>query len=85
MASQIDVVLGVHDQNVYEPTQMTFRVTKAIVHPNYDPESRDNDIALLRLSKKVIFNANIQPICLPTVDTADGTVCIATGWGLTSG
>ena len=45
----------------------------------------ENDIALLKLSTKIVFNSNnkIAPVCLPQPDAAynAGTIATVTGWG----
>ncbi|KAB0799854.1 hypothetical protein PPYR_07734 [Photinus pyralis] len=35
------------------------------IHPFYDSETKLNDIAILRLSRRVIFSESLKPICLP--------------------
>jgi hypothetical protein len=44
-----------------------------------------NDIALIKLDRKVDFDQNIKPIDLPDKNLVlkDGVECTATGWGLT--
>ena len=39
-------------------------VDSVVIHPNYDSESGDNDIALMKLSSAVAAAAG-QPACLP--------------------
>lgn len=42
------------------------RAVKAIIrHRNFDSNSYNHDIALLRLRKPVVFTKNIKPVCLP--------------------
>uniref|UniRef100_A0AAY4EBS0 Vitamin K-dependent protein C n=1 Tax=Denticeps clupeoides TaxID=299321 RepID=A0AAY4EBS0_9TELE len=59
----------------------------AIAHPDYDPVTVDNDIALLRLSSPAPFTQYILPACLPSPNLAEGvlhlngTSTIVTGWG----
>ncbi|XP_072445241.1 transmembrane protease serine 11C-like isoform X2 [Chiloscyllium punctatum] len=54
-----------------------------IIHPQYRQTSNDYDIAVLKLSSPLIFEANIQPICLPSSDHVfnAGDSCTITGWG----
>ena len=35
------------------------------MHENYDDKSFENDIALIRLDRKVEFTKSVYPICLP--------------------
>ncbi|CAH0718452.1 unnamed protein product, partial [Brenthis ino] len=61
-------------------------VFKIIVHENFNHRKLDNDIALLKLTTKVIFNDYIQPVCMWS-DRVDKTVPIGeitgsvVGWG----
>ncbi|ETN64541.1 hypothetical protein AND_003717 [Anopheles darlingi] len=60
-------------------------VSRIIVHPNYYSGALFNDLALLLLDRPFDgIPANIQPVCLPTEQTADSTDlhdCLVTGWG----
>ena len=47
---------------------MERKVTKKIVHPDYNFFTYENDLALLKLEKRVNFQDNIIPICLPAND-----------------
>lgn len=40
-------------------------VEEQIVHPDYNVRRRHNDIALLRLAKRIVYSDFIKPICLP--------------------
>lgn len=57
-------------------------IEKSIPHNDYNPKEKTNDIALLRLEKKVVFNDFIKPICLPLESSEkvlDGVVMTVTG------
>lgn len=59
-------------------------VVQLIQHPDYDRYTKYNDIALLRLEKKIAFNGFVRPACL--ADSFESTLdskIIATGWGHT--
>lgn len=65
-------------------------VEERISHENYNPNSKtqENDIALLRLSRKVPYTDWVKPICLPTSDRLrnlnyDGIKMDVAGWGKT--
>ena len=45
-----------------------YDVKRVYVHGKFDSETLFNDIALLTLKKKVVFNRNVAPICLPHLD-----------------
>lgn len=82
------VKLGKNDQNHREVEEAIVNVAKVITHPRFDQVSYDNDIAMVRLSRKVRFTDYILPICVGTRNfleenvytrNVSGTV---TGWGL---
>lgn len=59
-----------------------YSVTSIAIHPSFRNGSLWNDIALLKLDRKVEFRPNIESICLPqTTEIFDGQECVATGWG----
>lgn len=66
---------------------MTLRVAKTFKHPDFNRQTMDNDIALLRLETPAPFSQYILPICLPGRKMAEqalhrnGTVTVVTGWG----
>ncbi|KAJ8961832.1 hypothetical protein NQ318_021447, partial [Aromia moschata] len=60
-------------------------VDRVIQNPNYNSPSSYNDIALVRLRRRVQFSASVLPACLNTasnVNLATNTF-IALGWGKT--
>ncbi|XP_037792748.1 trypsin-1-like [Penaeus monodon] len=61
-------------------------VEKVILHPQYNKQTFDNDIALLKLSKVLTFSTEVRPVCLPENDskTYAGAEGIASGWGTLS-
>lgn len=60
----LQVFLGLHDAG--DKRSATNRsVERIILHPHFEPDNYNNDIALLRLSQRVEFNELIRPVCLP--------------------
>lgn len=55
-----------------------------IVHPKFNRETVENDIALIFLSKKLKYNRYIRPAKLPTTSTYSGRKAFVSGWGLTT-
>lgn len=56
--------LGLHDAG--DKRGATNRsVDRVVLHPNFQPDSYDNDVALLRLSQGAELHELVQPVCLP--------------------
>lgn len=84
--SKIRVILGDHDQTITTESAAIMRAVTAIVrHRNFDADSYNNDIALLKLRKPVNFSRIIKPVCLPppSIDPS-GKEGVVVGWGRTS-
>ena len=65
--SKIRVILGDHDQYVTTEAVAVMRAVSAVIrHRNFDMDSYNHDVALLKLRKPVKFTKSIKPICLPT-------------------
>lgn len=65
--------------------QRSFQVT---THPGYTSTALQNDIALLRLSRNVVFRSGLRPACLPDQYagfdlTSLRTPPVVVGWGST--
>ncbi|XP_025837407.1 serine protease snake-like [Agrilus planipennis] len=60
-----------------------YSVADIIVHENYRPPVKYNDIALLKLNREVEFSKFIRPACLWTKFSTGQDKVIATGWGRT--
>ena len=76
--------MGEHDiYNYREPFAIEGRKLKQIkVHPKFDPQSFENDLALLELASPVSYRANILPVCIPEDDySMEGRTGWVTGWG----
>ncbi|XP_066131597.1 mast cell protease 1A-like [Saccopteryx bilineata] len=79
----ITVTLGAHNIKKKEGTQQVIKVKEAIPHPNYDPDTKANDIMLLQLEKEVKLTAAVSVLRLPNrrVMVKPGMVCRVVGWG----
>lgn len=80
-----EAYLGLHVQQTTGSTIVKKNVKRVIPHPNYNPYTFDNDIALMELDSPVMFSDYIRPICLPAPqhDFAVGNTVWITGWGAT--
>merc|ERR1739838_161768 len=85
-ASYFNILAGAHDVRAdSEPHRVEITSYEGFTHPNWDPNTLENDIALVRLPEKIQFNDYIRPACLPpTEDESNGYVGDLTtpvGWG----
>ena len=60
---------------------MNYAIVERIRHPDYRPPGKYNDIALLKLDRRVQFNDFIRPACLYTSNHFTVSKTVATGWG----
>ncbi|XP_044206401.1 suppressor of tumorigenicity 14 protein homolog [Thunnus albacares] len=84
-ADQWQALLGLHVQSQTNEWTVRRNLKRIIAHPNYNPLTYDNDIALMELDSDVTLNQNVWPICLPspTYDFPAGREAWITGWGAT--
>ncbi|XP_028174858.1 transmembrane protease serine 9 [Ostrinia furnacalis] len=77
------VRLGEHDLLTRGPGEMELRVTEAVVHPHYDPDTVVNDVALLRLPMPARPDLGHGIACLPPAYQLlpPHTTCVILGWG----
>ncbi|XP_059619101.1 trypsin-1-like [Phlebotomus argentipes] len=80
----LDAVCGITDLTIND-TQQRNTITEHIIHPDYPGGVAPNDIAVGRLAGILTFNANIQPINLPTQGQEPILdIAVLAGWGSTS-
>lgn len=70
--------LAIRDKNLPE---IDVPIESFISHENYNRETKENDIALIKLKQQVVFNKSIRPACLQQSETISKSKAIATGWG----
>ncbi|KAF7651877.1 hypothetical protein LDENG_00104210 [Lucifuga dentata] len=79
------VFLGKLLLNQTSPTEEAVRVQRIHLHPYYDNQSNDYDLALLKLDRPAppLLAGHARPTCLPppTHQLEPGLVCWVTGWG----
>jgi len=83
------VLIGEHilgnDTDGAQPEEV--EVAKATRHPAYSGRTYSNDIAVIKLSRPTMFNAAVQPLCLPSLapslvnTTSEGNAMFIAGWG----
>lgn len=84
--SPSNLLVRVGEYNVLDTTEAhqhtNRRITRVITHVNFDKQSYEYDIAVLRMVRPVDFQPNVIPICLPnTSDDLVGRIGSVTGWG----
>ncbi|CAM9571578.1 chymotrypsinogen A-like [Lampetra fluviatilis] len=84
--SEHRVILGEHDQSSSSEKIQTMTIAKAINHPQWDEETINNDVALIKLSQPAQMTDGVSPVCLSS--TSDnfpaGLNCVTSGWGKTN-
>lgn len=78
------IVAGAHNHNSPSGVQSS-SPSRITMHPQYNPQTTMNDIAVIKLATPFKFNDKVMPACLPSAgeqvpDNTQGTVA---GWGLT--
>ncbi|XP_020853717.1 trypsin-like [Phascolarctos cinereus] len=81
--SRIQVRLGEHNIEVVEGSEQFINSAKTIRHPNYNSNSLNNDIMLIKLEKAATLNSAVSTVSLPQACAASGTSCLISGWGNT--
>ncbi|MFF4172456.1 serine protease [Streptomyces sp. NPDC001744] len=87
--ARVGVLLGDHDLTSGDdsPHAVLAAPDRFLTHPEYDPETQRNDIALVRLAEPVVFGRDVRPVALPSPyahGAFDHTRVEAPGWGATS-
>jgi len=81
LPEQLKVVAGTDDLTKGSPRVAVKSIT---VHEKYNPDTNDNDIALLELAEPVpVDPAKAVRLIDPTKDPSAGTKVTVTGWGYT--
>ncbi|KAM4589388.1 mannan-binding lectin serine protease 1 [Fundulus diaphanus] len=86
----VKVFLGLH--SIKDKHSSTSRsVDQIFLHPNFQPNNYNNDIALLRLSEPAEYNRLVRPVCLPPVHRQDlpspllpHSLGLVAGWGISN-
>jgi hypothetical protein len=89
--AQLDIVAGIHDLDNPDPNFVRSTLTQIVVHPGWNPDTNDNDMALLKLATPIDERA-ASGATLPiahvdlvadTVGPLAGVMSTVTGWGNT--
>jgi secreted trypsin-like serine protease len=85
---QVEAYVGVTDQNRLSRDRLA-PVSQVIVHPNWNPSTYSNDLALIGLAAPLAFSPSVQQVALPLVQDANawpasGEQATISGWGSTT-
>ena len=81
---KITIIAGLHDKQLAEEAtrRQRMKVKTITVHPRWNPETIENDLAILELTEPVTFNEYVQPVCLPGPTAEAGSSVVLIGWGM---
>ncbi|MFF8506594.1 serine protease [Streptomyces sp. NPDC015492] len=87
--ARVGVLLGDHDltTDADSPHAVLARPARFVPHPDYDPGTQRNDLALVEFARPLALNRDVRPIELPGPSApggTDGARVDAPGWGTTS-
>eukprot|EP00057_Strongylocentrotus_purpuratus_P011161 XP_011665635.1 PREDICTED: uncharacterized protein LOC585547 isoform X4 [Strongylocentrotus purpuratus] len=79
------VVMGDLHLSIGSEHHLAISPDNIFMHPQYDDNTTNADIALIKLSQPVPFNEYVRPACLSQTleELKDYKTCIITGWGNT--
>ena len=85
-AKNFQVMLGATRVYDDEPGKIKIGIRKAIYHPEYNPNTSNNDVAVMQLDRRIPFSQTIYPISLAHSRDylRDNTRVRVSGWGKTS-
>ncbi|KAF7474227.1 hypothetical protein GHT09_015063 [Marmota monax] len=81
--SRLQVRLGEHDIDILEGDEQFIQAAKIIRHPNFNKDTLNNDIMLIKLTSPATISARVSTVSLPTSCPSTGTQCLVSGWGNT--
>jgi secreted trypsin-like serine protease len=87
--SDLDVVAGIHDLRTPDPNIRRVGVSAIVIHPGWNTNTFDNDIALIKVSTPIpnrLVNGTTLPITAvemvaTNIGALNGTMATVTGWG----
>uniref|UniRef100_A0AAY4AKQ7 trypsin n=1 Tax=Denticeps clupeoides TaxID=299321 RepID=A0AAY4AKQ7_9TELE len=79
----MQIMLGEHDLRVFEGTEQLLKTDTIIWHPQYDYQTLDYDIMLIKLFHPVKVTDAVRPVALPSGCPYAGMSCSVSGWGNT--
>ncbi|XP_066252252.1 brachyurin-like [Euwallacea similis] len=83
-AKSVEVFLGAHDIRKNETSQYRVTCEDISVHPEWNYQKLQNDIALIKLPEPVTLNKYISPVSLARSGTFAESMGVLSGWGKTT-
>jgi len=73
------------DSHVHDKGSRKVKLEQITIHPQYDPFTSENDIAILKTEDEIAFTNYIRPVCLPSTRLSSqvGKFATVSGWGET--
>ena len=67
-----------------EDERRAYTLDELILHDGFNLDTFDNDIALLKLSRPLVWDKTVSPVCLPPhgFEFPDNLKCTIVGWGM---
>lgn len=59
-------------------------VDQVVIHPGFDFDKKQHDLALMRTKKSMKFNSLVRPISIRSSFLGPNEVAVASGWGFTA-
>lgn len=83
LIAKVESIYGVVDITHANDTGISIEFISNIIHPEFDPKTRQPDLALLRTKEPMTFTDSVKPINLPNQEfIAQGTPAFIAGWGM---
>ncbi|XP_025142498.3 mannan-binding lectin serine protease 1 isoform X4 [Bubalus bubalis] len=79
--SAFKIIMGKLRRTQSDENEQSLSVKQVFFHPLYNPNTYENDVALLELLRGPVLNDFVMPICLPQGPPEEGAMVIVSGWG----
>lgn len=84
VADDLVVRLGEYDLFEEDETKYQEVFVKTIeTHESYDPSTKQNDIALIKLDRSIEYDDYVRPLCLPSIEAKPNETIYVAGTLLT--
>ena len=70
--------LNIYDESGYEQVR---RISDYMIHPDWNPNTLQNDVCLLTLDSPLELNDQVKTISLDMNEPVTDDVCQVSGWG----